>query len=69
MKTPWVAMYYICGKTYTETAVNEPRLDEDGENLLHSHRDSALPKVLSYGDMMLPMHIQLSAQLGSRREH
>jgi hypothetical protein len=49
-------VYSFCGKTtYPETAVNESRLNEDGEDLLDSHRGSALPEVLFDGDTMFPI--------------
>jgi hypothetical protein len=49
-------------KTYPETTVNEPRLNEDGKNLLNSRRDIALPEVLFDSDTMLPMCTKLSGQ-------
>lgn len=44
----------VCSDTYPKTAVNKPRLDEEGENLFDSHRDASFTHIFLYGNTMLP---------------
>jgi hypothetical protein len=43
--------------TYPKAAVHESRLDEEGENLFNSRRNTALSQVRLYGDTVLPTHV------------